>query len=49
MHTLVWMRAPGDVVFALGTLLLGTFALRLLLGRKTSRIQAASDLQQAKV
>ncbi len=30
METLVWMRVPGDVVFAIGCLLLALFALRLL-------------------
>ncbi len=30
METLVWMRVPGDIVFALGALLLALYALRLL-------------------
>ena len=30
MKTLVWMRVPGDVVFAFGCLFLALFALRLL-------------------
>ncbi|MEB0138077.1 MULTISPECIES: nitric-oxide reductase large subunit [unclassified Undibacterium] len=30
METLVWMRVPGDVIFALGSLCLAWFALRLL-------------------
>ncbi|MDO6385177.1 nitric-oxide reductase large subunit [Uliginosibacterium sp. 31-12] len=30
MHTLVWLRVPGDIVFAIGVLCLGVFALRLL-------------------
>ncbi len=34
METLVWMRVPGDVVFAFGTLCLALFALRLLRGGK---------------
>ena len=34
METLVWMRVPGDVVFAMGTLFLALFALRLLMGGK---------------
>ncbi|HEX5127241.1 MAG TPA: nitric-oxide reductase large subunit [Rhodocyclaceae bacterium] len=33
MTTLVWMRVPGDIVFAIGVLFLAAFALRLL-GRK---------------
>ena len=32
METLVWMRVPGDVVFAVGTLFLALFAWRLLTG-----------------
>ncbi len=39
METLVWLRVPGDVVFAVGTLLLALFAIRLLTGGK--RGQAA--------
>jgi nitric oxide reductase subunit B len=34
METLVWMRVPGDVVFAIGTLFLALFAWRLLARRK---------------
>jgi len=30
METLVWLRVPGDIVFALGCVYLGGFALRLL-------------------
>ena len=32
METLVWLRVPGDVVFAAGALLLAVYAARLLLG-----------------
>ncbi|TFW33868.1 nitric-oxide reductase large subunit [Massilia horti] len=32
MENMVWLRVPGDVVFALGTLFLALFALRLLRG-----------------
>ena len=32
MHLLVWMRMPGDTVFAIGALLLGWFVLRLWIG-----------------
>ena len=34
METLVWMRVPGDIVFAFGTLFLAVFAIRLLIGGK---------------
>ena len=31
METLVWLRVPGDVVFAAGALCLAIYALHLLL------------------
>ena len=37
METLVWLRVPGDVVFALGALLLVVFLLRLEFGRGRGR------------
>jgi len=40
METLVWLRMPGDLVFAAGTLFLAWFALRLLSGAKR-KAQAA--------
>ena len=33
METLVWLRVPGDVVFSIGGLTLGAYALRLI-GRR---------------
>ena len=33
MHLLVWMRVPGDTVFAVGALVLSWFVLRLWLRR----------------
>jgi nitric oxide reductase subunit B len=30
METLVWLRVPGDIVFSIGALVLGVYALRLL-------------------
>jgi nitric oxide reductase subunit B len=38
METLVWMRVPGDIVFALGAVLLAGYALRLL-RRPASRVE----------
>ncbi len=32
METLVWMRVPGDIVFAIGELFLALFAVRPLVG-----------------
>jgi nitric oxide reductase subunit B len=34
METLVWLRVPGDIVFAIGVLFLALFAYRLLTGGK---------------
>ena len=34
METFVWLRVPGDIVFALGTLFLAIFAGRLLIVRR---------------
>lgn len=46
MTTLVWLRVPGDIVFALGVVFLGVFALRLLARKHrpeviTTKLQAA--------
>ena len=36
METLVWLRVPGDIVFAAGGLFLGAYAVRLLIrGRRS--------------
>jgi len=43
METLVWMRVPGDLVFALGALLLALFALRLWAGGRRLRAVAAPE------
>jgi nitric oxide reductase subunit B len=46
MESLVWLRVPGDVVFALGCMLLAVFAVKLLgLGKASRRIPVT---QQAK-
>ena len=37
METLVWLRVPGDIVFALGALLLLIFLTRIEVGLRTSR------------
>ena len=34
METLVWLRVPGDIVFAAGGVFLGVYALRLLIRRR---------------
>ena len=38
METLVWLRVPGDVIFAVGTLFLALFAWRLLVARKEAAL-----------
>jgi nitric oxide reductase subunit B len=48
MENLVWMRVPGDLVFALGALLLALFALRLLTGAKRRQPEAAPAALPAK-
>lgn len=49
METLVWMRVPGDVVFALGAVFLALFAARLLLGNKSKLPKLAPAAQTRKV
>ncbi|MBE0620173.1 MAG: nitric-oxide reductase large subunit [Burkholderiales bacterium] len=48
MEALVWMRVPGDLVFAFGALLLALFALRLWLGGRRLRAEAAPEAAPAK-
>jgi nitric oxide reductase subunit B len=40
MEALVWLRVPGDIVFAAGSVLLAIYALRLL-GRAAPRTGVA--------
>ena len=42
IETLVWMRVPGDILFALGAALLALFFARLFLGRRESTVPAAA-------
>jgi nitric oxide reductase subunit B len=35
MQNMVWLRVPGDIVFAAGTVFLALFVLRLMLGTRT--------------
>ena len=41
METLVWLRVPGDIVFALGSVLLAIYALKLL--RRAAPPKAATS------
>jgi len=43
METLVWLRVPGDIVFALGAAFLGIYALKLL--RPDRRTRTGRALQ----
>ncbi|MGE5615740.1 MAG: nitric-oxide reductase large subunit [Bacillota bacterium] len=47
METLVWLRVPGDVVFALGALLLALYALKLLVKPPRSALEAERDSRHA--
>ncbi|MGM9488450.1 nitric-oxide reductase large subunit [Ideonella sp. YS5] len=38
METLVWLRVPGDIVFAAGAVLLAVYALRLLVPARRQRV-----------
>jgi nitric oxide reductase subunit B len=40
IETLVWMRMPGDILFAAGAAFLALFFLRLFLGRRREKMGA---------
>jgi len=46
METLVWLRVPGDILFAIGAALLAVYALRLLRRPARERGEAAALPQQ---
>lgn len=46
MQALVWMRVPGDVLFAAGVLYLGWFALRLLRRVEPTRLQPVATAKR---
>ena len=45
METLVWLRVPGDVVFAFGILFLALFALRLFMGGRSAAAETVPAAQ----
>jgi nitric oxide reductase subunit B len=47
METLVWLRVPGDIVFAIGALILALYALRLLAKPPRSALQPVRDSRHA--
>jgi nitric oxide reductase subunit B len=48
MHTLVWLRVPGDVLFGLGCVWLAWFALKLLGRAKGAAVAEVPAAQRAK-
>jgi nitric oxide reductase subunit B len=46
METLVWLRVPGDVVFSLGAVFLGVYAVKLLLAPRNAVLQPQLDAAQ---
>jgi len=48
METFVWLRVPGDIVFAVGVLFLALFAVRLLTAGKRTPPLPAAGTQPAK-
>ncbi len=47
IETLVWMRVPGDILFAAGAALLGLFFLKLFIGRRRELVVDAAAAQEA--
>ena len=47
MESLVWLRTPGDIVFAVGALFLAAYALKLLAGPRKPALEPAGALQAA--
>jgi nitric oxide reductase subunit B len=45
METLVWLRVPGDIVFAIGGVFLGVYALALLRKPGREAAQPAGEVQ----
>jgi nitric oxide reductase subunit B len=45
METLVWLRVPGDILFAIGALLIAVYAVKLLGGRKGRSLEPAVDVR----
>jgi nitric oxide reductase subunit B len=45
MEALVWLRVPGDIVFSLGAVLIGVYALKLLFKPKSRLPEAIGDAQ----
>jgi nitric oxide reductase subunit B len=47
METLVWLRVPGDIVFAVGGVLLAVYALKLLRREKSAQTAPSGDIAAA--
>jgi nitric oxide reductase subunit B len=48
MEALVWLRVPGDVVFAAGSALLAVYAWKLLRAPRTARVPIGAAQAAAK-
>jgi nitric oxide reductase subunit B len=48
METLVWLRVPGDIVFALGAVLIAVYALKLLFRPRGRDVRAQAALPAAR-
>ena len=49
METLVWLRVPGDIVFAVGAVFLALYALRLLRRPAAQRTPGAGRAGRGRV
>src|SRR6185369_14584903 len=47
METLVWLRVPGDIVFAIGGVLLAVYVLKLLRREKSAQTAPSGDIAAA--
>jgi nitric oxide reductase subunit B len=45
METLVWLRVPGDIVFAAGGLFLAAYAVKLLRRPRAVSLQPSAAVQ----
>jgi nitric oxide reductase subunit B len=46
MQTIVWLRMPGDVIFAAGALMLALFIFRLFVGKAKEPVAVAVKAEQ---
>ncbi|HEU4664897.1 MAG TPA: hypothetical protein VFS55_12795, partial [Dokdonella sp.] len=46
VHLLIWMRMPGDTIFAVGALLFGWFVLRLWIAPRKAPARIGETVQE---